>query len=92
MKAMALLLLIATAHAGYLFAAAGTHLFGLSPLPDVLALTLWLALPTAAAGYAYGKTAALLVSKRRDCIVIAIFATLVSLYLGVYAALNTFGE
>jgi hypothetical protein len=88
MKRPLLLILIAAAHIAFLFGAYGTRFFGL-PLPSAIAPTIWLGASSLVAGLAYYFASAKVASARSAAL--AVVATGISLYVGVFLAFNTFG-
>jgi hypothetical protein len=94
MKIPALLILIAVAHAGFLFGAYGTGFFGLGALlPYMGMIAIWLGASSLLAGYAYFKASTQLpwLSSPARGLSFALAATAISLYIGVYLAFNTYG-
>ncbi len=94
MKSLALLILIAAAHAGFLFGSYGTGMFGFArAFPYMVVIALWIGASSALAGVAYFKVGTRLpwLSSSARGISFALAATLVSLYAGVFLAFNTFG-
>ena len=97
MKLIAQIALVACIHVVFLFTAYGTKFFGLN-LPSVVLMSLWLGVSSvlafAAYFFAFLKTKFLASALYREGLWIfcAGLATLISLYIGVFLALNTYGE
>lgn len=97
MKLIAQIVLVACIHVAFLFTAYGTKFFGLN-LPPVFLMVLWLGVSSIFAFAAYFlallKTKLLATALYRDGLWLfcAGLATLISLYVGVFLALNTYGE
>lgn len=89
--------IIAAVHMAYVVAAYATGLFGLH-LPHKLTIVLWLAAPSLVALPAYAwvlmKSPLLALEANRAVKLgfCAFTATLVSLYLGIFVAFDTFGS
>ncbi|MDR3393102.1 MAG: hypothetical protein P4L77_15345 [Sulfuriferula sp.] len=97
MKLIAQIVLVACIHVAFLFTAYGTKFFGLN-LPSGFLMALWLGVSSILAFAAY-----LLVLLKTKWLASALYreglwvfcaglATFVSLYIGVFLALNTYGE
>ena len=90
------LLLIASIHVGFLFSAYGSHFFGL-PLPYLVVILLWIFVSSSVALRFYyltlSKSTIFVDSEYRNIKLVSFSVGLVmlSLYLGVFAAFNTFG-
>ena len=91
MKRVATIIPIAAAHIAFLFWAYGSKFFGLH-LPYHLALFLWLVASTILAGFGHFKATSKLTTTPYIRGVIAVVLSLASLYVGVFLALNTYGE
>jgi hypothetical protein len=97
MKLIAQIVLVACIHVAFLFTAYGTKFFGLN-LPPVFLMALWLGVSSILAFAAYFlallKTKLLVSALYREGLWIfcAGLVTLTSLYIGVFLALNTYGE
>ena len=76
-------------HIAFLFAAYGSHFFGLS-LPYHLALAIWLGVSSLLAAVAYYWAFASL-NKISVHVVASVSATCASLFVGVFFAFNTYG-
>ena len=92
-KAIALAVLIAGCHAGFVFAAYGTGVFGLARfVPGTSAFAVAVAISSLIAGLGYYKA---LSSFRRfpriPAVLIASLCALVTLYVGLFLGFNTFG-
>ena len=93
MKPIAAIVLIAAGHVAFLYAAYGTKFFGL-PLPYGVTMALWFGASTIAAGVGYARAAAKLSwfsVQAHSRHFFAIATAPASLFVGVYAAFNTFG-
>ena len=91
MRVLGWFLIVGIAHAGVTFAAYATHMFGLSGLIDGLVLTLaWLFLPTSLAFSAnlFASRGLFRVAGR---VLISAAASLLSLFIGAFFAVNTYG-
>jgi hypothetical protein len=96
MKLIAQTILVACIHVAFLFTAYGTKFFGLN-LPPVFLMALWLGVSSVLAFAAYFL--ALLKAKLLPSVLYRVglwiffagLATLISLYIGVFLALNTYG-
>jgi hypothetical protein len=97
MKLIVQIVLVACIHIAFLFTAYGTKFFGLN-LPSVFLMALWLGVSSVLAFAAYFlallKTQFLASALCREGLWIfcAGLATFISLYIGVFFALNTYGE
>jgi len=94
-KLLLTMVLIGSVHAGVLFMAYGRK--WLAHWPYYGAAYIWLLLPSSAAFYLYyfSLSKAGIVAepyRRRKLATISVAATLVSLYVGVFFSLNTYGE
>jgi len=92
-KAIALTVLIAGCHAGFVFAAYGTGVFGLARfIPGTPALAVALAISSLIAGLAYYKAVSSFRHfPRVPAVLIASLCALVTLYVGLFLGFNTFG-
>ena len=94
MKAAVLLILVAAAHVAFLFGAYGTGLFGVARyLPYMAVVVIWLGASSLVAGVAYFRLGCTLpwLSPHIRSIPFAFLLVLISLYVGVFLAFNTFG-
>ena len=97
MKLFAQISLIVGIHVAFLFISYGTKFFGLN-LPSNFSTILWLCVPAILAFAAYfialQKTKWFASAIYRDGLWVfcAIFAAFISSYIGVFLAINTYGE
>jgi hypothetical protein len=94
MKAIALTILIAGCHVALLFVAFATHVFGLTRvIPGWPPFVLGVVIPSICAAIAYYKAVrAFPRFSPTPAAVIASLCTVVSLYVGFFLAVNTFGS
>ena len=83
-------MIIFVSHIAFLFAAYGSHFFGLA-MPYNLTIAIWLIMSSVIAAVAYYYWAFPLLKSGSIHVVTTIAATGASLFIGVFLAFNTYG-